>query len=311
MAPPAYWKGLLRLSLVSCPIQLFPATCERDNVSFRQINKVTGNRIRNQTVDAETGKEVPSENIVKGYEIAEGQYIEITDSNLDSIGLESTRTIEIDEFVPKSEIGELYNVRPYYVVPDGTASQNAFVFIRNVIEQMKMVATGRIVVASHERVIALELRGKGIIGTLLRYPYEIFDENDYFGDIADVKPGKDTMDFAAHIVETKSGHFVPDRFEDHYETALKELIAGKSRGAKIEAPKERFAMQMANLMDALHRNAQPERQPSDKQQTAEPKPGRSRIAGQSEILRPISGKRVPKKAAKKSARPSGRRRKPG
>jgi DNA end-binding protein Ku len=311
MAPRAYWKGFLRLSLVSCPIQLFPATFERDNISSHQIDRETGNRIRFQTVDEETGKEVPPENIIRGYEIARGRYIAITDSDLDSLALESTRTIEIDEFVPKSEIDELYNIRPYYIVPDGTAGQNAFVFIRNVIEQMKMVAIGRVVLASRERVIALELRGKGIVGTPLRYPYEIFDENEYFRDIPDIKPSKDTMDFAEHIVETKSGHFVPDKFEDHYETALKELIAEKSRGEKSEAPKERFAMQMANLMDTLQRGAQPERQPGDKQQSAEPKSGRIRTAGQSEMLRPISGKKIPKKAAKKPARPSGRRRKPG
>ncbi|MGA9499687.1 MAG: Ku protein, partial [Pseudolabrys sp.] len=115
MAPRAYWKGFLRLSLVSCPIQLFPATSEREKVSFNQINKETGNRIRYRKVDEDTGDEVGSENIVKGFQVAKGQYIEVDDDELETIALESTRTIDIDEFVPKSEIDELYNIRPYYI----------------------------------------------------------------------------------------------------------------------------------------------------------------------------------------------------
>ncbi len=307
MAPRAYWKGFLRLSLVSCPIQLFPATSERDKISFHQINKETGNRIRYRKVDEGTGEEVPSEDIIKGYEVAKGQYVEITEDELESIALESTRTIEIDEFVPKSEIDELYNVRPYYIAPDGEVGQDAFVVIRNVIEQMKMVAIGRVVLTSREHVIALEPRGKGIMGTLLRYPYEVRDEGEYFDEIPDVKLSKDMMDLAKHIVETKSGHFEPDKFEDHYETALKELIAKKSKGIKIEAPKERLPSKVINLMDALRRSAQSERQSGGKPQRAKSKRGRKRVAGQTEMLLPISGKKAPKEAAKKSVRSSGRR----
>ncbi len=178
-----YWKGFLRLSLVSCPIQLFPATSERDKINFHQINKKTGNRIRYRKVDEVTGEEVSSEDIVKGYEIAKGQYIEITDDDLASIALESTRTIEIDEFVPKAEIDELYDIRPYYIAPDGQVGRDAFVVIRNIIEQMKMVAMGRVVLTSREHVIAMEPRGTGLMGTLLRYPYEVRDEKDYFDQI--------------------------------------------------------------------------------------------------------------------------------
>src|SRR5512139_284271 len=153
MAPRAYWKGFLRLSLVSCPIQLFPATSEREKISFHQINKETGNRIRYRKVDEETGEEVPSENIIKGYEIGKGQYIEIEDDELEAIALESRKTIEIDEFVPKSEIDDLYNIRPYYIAPDGKVGQEAFVVIRKIIEQMNMVAIGRVVLTSREHVI--------------------------------------------------------------------------------------------------------------------------------------------------------------
>src|SRR5690242_2408628 len=187
MAPRAYWKGFLRLSLVSCPIQLFPATSEREKVSFNQINKDTGNRIRYRKVDDETGDEVASESIIKGYQVDKGQYIEISEDELESIALESRKTIEIDEFVPKTEIDDLYHVRPYYIAPDGDVGAEAFVVIRNAIQQMGMVAIGRVVLTSREHVIAMEPRGKGIMGMVLRYPYEIRDEKEYFDDIPNVK----------------------------------------------------------------------------------------------------------------------------
>ncbi|MGB8578869.1 MAG: Ku protein [Pseudolabrys sp.] len=307
MAPRAYWKGFLRLSLVSCPIQLFPATSEREKVSFNQINKETGNRIRYRKVDEDTGEEVDSENIVKGYQIAKGQYIEIDDDELESIALESTKTIEIDEFVPKSEIDDLYNIRPYYIAPDGKVGQDAFVVIRDIIEKMNMVALGRVVLTSREHVIAMQPRGKGIMGTLLRYPYEVRDEKEYFDDIPNLKIGKDMMDLAKHIVETKSGHFKPEQFEDHYEAALRELIEKKSKGIKIEAPRERAPAKVINLMDALRRSVKEERQPGRKQQA---KRSKKRIEGQKEMLFSISGKRAAKEEARKPT-PAARRRKAG
>jgi len=303
MAPRAYWKGFLRLSLVSCPIQLFPATSESEKIRFNQINKETGNRVRYRKVDEDTGEEVPSENIVKGYEIAKGQYIEITDDELESIALESTKTIEIDEFVPKSEIDDLYHIRPYYIAPDGKVGQDAFVVIRNIIQQMNMIALGRVVLTSREHVIAMEPRGKGLMGTLLRYPYEVRDEKDYFDDIPDLKLGKDMMDLAKHIVVTKSGHFEPDKFDDHYEAALRELIEKKSKGIKIEAPKERASSKVINLMDALRRSAQSE-QAGRKTQA---KSKRKRIEGQREMLLSIPGKKAAKEEAKRPARSTGKR----
>jgi DNA end-binding protein Ku len=251
MAPRAYWKGYLRLSLVSCPIALFPATSEREKVHFHQINRKTGNRIRYHKVDEGTSKEVPAEQIVKAYDVGKGQYIEITDEELEAIALESTRTIEIDEFVPRKEIDELYNIRPYYVVPNGKVGQDAFVVIRQVIEAMRMVAIARVVLTTREHIIALEPRGKGIMGTLLRCPYEVRDEKNYFNDIPAAKPTKDAMDLAKHIVQTKSGHFHPEKFEDHYEQALRELIAKKQAGERIEVLKARPPAKVVNLMDAL------------------------------------------------------------
>ena len=304
VAPRAYWKGYLRLSLVSCPIALFPATSEREKVSFNQINRETGNRIRYRKVDAETGEEVPSDQIIKGYEVAKGEYVEITDAELESIALESTKTIEIDEFVPRTEIDDLYAIRPYYIAPDGKVGQDAFVVIRNIIEQMKMVAIGRVVLTSREHVIAMEPRGKGIMGTLLRYPYEVRDEKEFFDDIPNVKLTKDMMDLARHIVETKTGHFKPDEFEDHYEHALKELIDKKAKGEKIEMPKEQPTGKVINLMDALRRSVQAGTQ----ERPAAAKKARKAAAGQKEMLLPIAGKKPAHAESGKSRTENGKSR---
>ncbi len=290
MAPRAYWKGYMRLSLVSCPIAVYPATSEREKVGFNQINRETKHRIRYRKVDAETGEEVPSEQIIKGYEVAKGEYIEMTDEDLESVALESTKTIEIDEFVPRNEIDELYNIRPYYIAPDGKVGQDAFVVIRDIIEQMKVVALGRVVLTSREHVIAITPRGKGLMGTLLRYPYEVRDAGEYFEDIPNVKISKDMLDLARHIVETKSGHFKPQQFEDHYEDALKELIAKKAKGEKIEVPKERPTGKVINLMDALRRSVQAEGGGRAAPRATGQK-GRKKIEGQKEMLLPIAGKK--------------------
>jgi DNA end-binding protein Ku len=258
MARRAYWKGFLRLSLVSCPIALFPATSEREKIRFHQINRKTGDRIRYVKVDAETGKQVDNEGIIKGYEKKKDEYIPVEPEELDAVAIESKHTIEIDEFVPRDEIDELYLANPYYIVPDGDAGRQAFAVIRDGIEKEGMVGIGRIVFTTREHTIALEARGKGILGVTLRYPYEVRDEQDYFDDILSARVTKDMLDLAAHIIKTKSGHFNPKKFEDHYEQALKELLRKKDRGEKIEAPQDREPAKVINLMDALRRSAKGE-----------------------------------------------------
>jgi DNA end-binding protein Ku len=251
VAPRAYWKGYLKLSLVSCPISLFPATSEREKISFHQINKETGNRIRYKKVDADTGDEVNNSEIVKGYEIAKGEYIELEPEELDAVAIESKRIIDIDEFVPKSEIDELYMRDPYYIVPDGDVGQQAFAVIREAIRQEGMVALAKIVFTSREHIIALEARGKGMVGVTLRYPYEVRAEDEYFDTVEDEKIPKDMLDLAVHIVNTKTGHFKPEEFKDQYEDALKDLLRKKQKGEKIERTKESAPSNVINLMDAL------------------------------------------------------------
>jgi DNA end-binding protein Ku len=308
VAPRAYWKGYLKLSLVSCPISLFPATSGREKISFHQLNRNTGNRIRYRKVDAETGDDVETADIVKGYEVSKGDYILLEPEELEAIALDSKRTIEIDEFVPKTEIDDLYLADPYYVVPDGEVGQQAFAVIREAIRKEGMVAVGKVVFTSREHIIALEARGKGMMGVTLRYPYEVRQQDEYFADIEDEKVPKDMLDLAAHIVDTKRGKFQPEKFQDEYEDALKELLRKKQRGEKIEQPKERAPSNVVNLMDALRKSlkAEGERPP------ARPgKKGRKRVDGQREMLLPIPGKKAKEAPVKRAARPTARRRSAG
>lgn len=254
MAPRPYWKGFLRLSLVSCPIALYPATSEAEKTRFHQINSRTGHRIRYRKVDEETGKEVDSEDIVRGFEIAKGRYLEITDEELEAVELDSNRTVEIEHFVPRDEIDDLYNIRPYYIVPDGKVGLEAFVTIREAIAATDMTAIGRLVLTSREHMVAIAPRGKGLMGTLLRYPYEVRDEADFFEDIPDMKIDKEMLDLAKHIVGTKRGHFDPNAFEDRYEEAVRHLIRRKAKGEKIAPPKEEKPSNVVSLMDALKRS---------------------------------------------------------
>src|SRR5436853_2790230 len=190
MAPRANWKGFLRLSLVTCPVALYPATSDSEKISFNQISKMTGQRIKYVKVDADTGEEVSNEEITKGFKVDTDTYIEVSKEELENIALESTRTIEIDEFVPKQDIDPRYLIRPYYLVPDGKVGHEAFAVIRETIRNMDMVAIGRVVLTSREHIIGLEPLGKGLMATLLRYPYEVRDENEYFDGIKDVKVTK-------------------------------------------------------------------------------------------------------------------------
>ena len=254
VAPRAYWKGYLKLSLVSCPIAIFPATSEREKISFHQLNKETGNRIRYRKVDSETGDEVEQADIIKGYEVSKGEYIELDPEELEAIAIESRRTIEIDEFVPKTDIDDIYMRDPYYIVPDGEVGQQAFAVIREAIRKEGMVALGKVVFTSREHIIALEARGKGLMGITLRYPYEVRKQDEYFDAIEDEKVPKDMLELAMHIVDTKRGKFEPLKFEDEYEDALQDLLKKKQKGEKIERAKEPTRSNVVNLMDALRQS---------------------------------------------------------
>ena len=254
MAPRAYWKGYLKLSLVSCPVALYPATSDQEKIRFHQLHKQSGNRIRYKKVDEDTGREVDNADIVKGYEVSKGEYIEVEPEDLEAVEIESKRVIDIEQFVPKDQIDELYTNNPYYIVPDGEVGQQAFAVIREAIRKEEVVALGKVVFTSREHIIAIGARGKGMMGITLRYPYEVRKEEDYFDVIEDVRVPKDMLDLAMHIVETKKGKFQPEKFEDRYEDALQDLIKKKQKGERIETPKERAPSNVVNLMDALRQS---------------------------------------------------------
>ena len=309
MAPRANWKGFLRLSLVTCPVALYPATSESEKVSFNQLNRKTGHRIKYAKVDADTGEEVDNEDIVKGYKVDTDTFIEVTKEELENFALESTRTIEIDEFVDRSEIDPRYLIRPYYLVPDGKVGHDAFAVIRETLREMNKLAIGRVVLTNREHIIALEPFDKGLMGTLLRYPYEVRSADEYFDDIQDVKVTKDMLDLARHIVNQKAGRFEPEKFEDHYETALIDLINEK-RAGKVIQPKERpKGENVVDLMEALRRSvgkaAGKEAAPAKADKPAK-KPKKA-AAGQKEMLMPIAGKKQPKEAAAKKPATGARR----
>ena len=299
MAPRANWKGFLRLSLVTCPVALYPATSESEKVSFNQLNRKTGHRIKYAKVDADTGEEVDNEDIVKGYKVDTDTFIEVTKEELENVALESTRTIEIDEFVDRSEIDPRYLIRPYYLRPDGKVGHDAFAVIRETIREMNKVAIGRVVLTNREHIIALEPLDKGLMGTLLRYPYEVRSADEYFDDIQDVKVTKDMLDLAKHIVNQKAGHFEPDKFEDQYETALIELINQKRAGKPITAKARPRGENVVDLIDALRKSIGREGASATEAPKKSGKKPRKAAAGQKEMLMPIAGKKPAKEAAAK------------
>ena len=255
MAPRAYWKGSLKLSLVSCPVLLYPASTTVEKTRFHMINRETGNRLKQQMVDAETGDVVESDQKGRGYELSKGEYVEIEKDELEAVQIESNHTIDIDSFVPRDEIDKRYLSNPYYIAPDGNAGADAFAVIRDAMKDKDRVALARIVLTNREHIIAIEPLGKGLLGTTLRYPYELRDEEDYFDDIKSPKISKDMIDLAAHILDTKAAHFDPSKFKDEYENALKTLVKRKAAGKPIKAAERGEPPDnVISLMDALQRS---------------------------------------------------------
>ena len=252
MLPRAYWKGSLKLSLVTCPVALYPAATSVEKTRFHMINTETGNRLKQQMVDTETGDVVEGDQKGRGYELKKGQYIEIDKDELEAVQIESNHTIDIDSFVPKDEIDKRYLDHPYYIAPDGKAGIDAFAVIRDAMKEQDRVALARIVLTNREHVMAIEPLGKGLLGTTLRYPYELRDEGEYFDDIKNPRISKDMIELAGYILDSKAAHFDPSKFKDEYEDALKALVRRKAAGKPIKvAEREEKPSNVINLMDAL------------------------------------------------------------
>ena len=260
MAPRPNWKGYLKLSLVACPIALYPATSTTERVSFNQINKNTGNRIRYRKVDEGTEEPVEQADIIKGYQVEKNVYVHVEDEDLEALQVESTHTIEIDKFVPRKQLDERYFDSPYYIVPNDKVGQDAFAVIRDAMKGKGVVGLGRVVLSKRERPIILEPFGKGMRGMTLRYPYEVRDEKEYFAEIPDMKIPSDMLKLAEHIVETKSEDFDPTTFVDTYEEAVVEMLRNKQAGKAISKTATKAPGKLVgNVIDLLKRSLEMEK----------------------------------------------------
>jgi DNA end-binding protein Ku len=304
-----YWKGYIKLALVSCPIALYTASSSSERVAFRQINKKTGNRLRQQLIDDATREPVEAADKGRGYEYAKNSYLLIEDEEIESIEVESNHMIEIDSFVPRSEIDERYLDSPYYIGPNDPVGQEAFAVIREAMRGKDMVALGRVVLAKRERVIMLQPWEKGLLGTTLRYPYEVRDSKDYFYDIPDVKIAPDMLTLAEHILQSKETKFDPSKFVDRYEQAVIQLLEKKQQG--MPAPKAAAFVAPTNvvsLLDALRKSIAEESKAGASTKTAaaaaQPQKGKKRVPGQGELLLPIAGRKGQPKVEAKPAAPA-------
>jgi len=254
MAARANWKGYLKLSLVSCAVALYPATSTSSRVRFNTLNRATGNRVKQQYIDPATGETVDAEDRVKGYEVGKNAYVFIEDEELDAIKIESTHTIDIESFVPVEQVDKRYLEAPYYIAPDDKVAQEAFAVIRDAMKEKGKAGIARVVISRRERMVLLEPLGKGIMATMLHYPYEVRGEEPYFEDIPELNIPKEMRDLAGHIIETKSADFEPAKFEDRYENAMIELVKSKETGRPVAAPEAPRPSNVVNLMDALRKS---------------------------------------------------------
>lgn len=253
MPPRAYWRGHVRLALVTFPVRLFAAVTSADKISLNMIHEPSGRRVHYQTVAEDVGPVDRSE-IVKGYEIGKGRYVTLEDEELDALKLESRHTIDLVQFVDAQEVDAIYYDRPYFVTPDGAIAEEAFSVIRDALREAKKVALGQVVLSGKERLVALKPCGRGLLLETLRYAQELKEADDYFSDIASQKGDPDQVEMARALIQAKSKPFDPERFTDRYQEGLKDLIAKKSKGKDVtDVPDDRGSGHgnVVNLMDAL------------------------------------------------------------
>lgn len=247
------WQGSLRLSLVSCPVALYGATSRSSDISFHLLNPETNNRIRMIPTDPDTGP-VERADLVKGYEISKNHYVVLSNDELDAVKLETTRTIEIERFVDEKDIDRLYWNAPYYLLPNEKSGVEAYTVIRDALVETGRIALGRVVMHTRERLVALEPRDKGIIVYTLRMGDEVVSPKDAFEDIPASKPNKQMIEIARKIIEQQAGAFEPDKFEDRYENALRDLIRRKEKGEKLVTAEPVADDNVIDLMEALKKS---------------------------------------------------------
>lgn len=288
MAPRASWKGYLKLSLVSCPVRLYPATSSKDRISFNQLHKDTHNRINMKPVDPELGL-VERSDLVKGYEYEDKQYIIIEDSDLESVRIESNHTINIEAFVEADSVDVIYQDTPYYLAPDGAMAEETFVVLREALKRSGKLAIGRLVLSSRERIITISPRETGMFVSTLRNPNEVRGTAEYFSNIPVGNPDPEMLALAEQLIEQKTTEFDPKDYEDRYEVALMNMIKEKLKGHKPIVATAPERSNVVNLMDALKASLSQQKPPAkskSKTGTAAKSTGKAAAAG-----------RTPKKTA--------------
>jgi len=255
MAPRANWKGTLKLGFLSCPVALYSAVSDGDEIHLNMVNRRTGNRLRRLFVDDETGKPVERDQQVKGYALDNDQYVVLTEEEIEAAIPDSTKTIEIEAFVPRAQVDRLAIDRPYYLAPTDTVAEEAFGVIRAATEKAGVVGIARTVLFRRDRVVLLCPEGPGFLANLLHFEYEMRDEADAFSEIPKLKIGGEMLELAEHIIGKRKGKFEPEKFEDRYEAALTELIRAKQRGETIKRPPAPKRGQVIDLMAALRESA--------------------------------------------------------
>jgi DNA end-binding protein Ku len=288
MAARPSWKGHLKLSLVTCPVALYNAITPAGDVHFHLINPDTKHRVKSVVIDATTDEILERKDLLKGYEFAKGKYVTLTKEEIDAVRLESTKTIDIDKFVPAEDIDRLYWDNPYFLVPDGKLAAEPYAVIRAAMEKTGQVALGRLVMSQRERLVALEPRGKGIVVTTLRSHDEVRDLKDFFSDIPAVRMDKEMIHVATKIMSQKEAKFDPKTFEDRYEDALRDLIKRKRKGQNVveaDEPEDEES-NVVDLMEALQASLK------KKGARANAPPARKRAAASTR-------KRAPRKTARK------------
>jgi DNA end-binding protein Ku len=298
MPPRSNWKGYLKLSLVSCPIALFSAASDSERIAFHMLNKETGNRLKQQYVDAETADVVERDDRVKGYEIAKDDFVVVSEEELSRIEIESSRTIDIQSFSARAEVDPVYFDNHYYIAPDDEVGAEAFAVIREAMQARDMVGIARIVLYGRERSVMLEPRSKGILATTLRYAYEARDDKAYFDDIPDVEISKEMLDLGLHMIDLKTAKFDPTKFKDEYQEAVVDLIRAKRAGRPAPESRPAAPSNVVNLVDALRRSLGAEGEDG-----ARPPSGTKKAAGEREPASPAKSS-----ASRKAKEPTAKTR---
>jgi DNA end-binding protein Ku len=256
MARQSFWKGYLKLSLVTCPVAMAPAISASEKIRFHTLNRSTGNRVESRYVDAETGKPVADDDIARGYQNGDDSFVLLDDAELDAVALESTRTIDIETFVPAASIAWVYYDTPHYLTPNDRVGEEAFSVIRDAMEATQTGGIARLVLYRRERAVLLLPSGAGIVVWTLRYGDEVRPDNAYFAAIADEKPGAKPLALVKQLIEARTVAWSPKLVRDPVEERLHDIIAAKKKGRRaVSKPKPAARTgNVVNIMDALRRS---------------------------------------------------------